>query len=195
MTSDGDGTGLSVSVPRQRDRRRGFTDLVTAMSRAIAEGADAALMRGAFEEQLRRMIGVRAVRLRDGSSRWTQRVAESSESVESIAVEVPGPDPGATGVLEASFDPGCRLGEWDFQMLGAAAHVGAMVLEIDRAHVQIARLAGGAGGGVVKPRRDGAAPLVGSSAVMADLRNRIERIAKTEFTVLLEGESSWELVY
>lgn len=36
---------------------------------------------------------------------------------------------------------------------------------------------------------DGAAPLVGSSAVMRSVRDRIERVALTDFTVLIEGES------
>jgi len=38
-------------------------------------------------------------------------------------------------------------------------------------------------------RRDGAAPLIGSSAVMCAVRDRIERFAATDFTVLIEGES------
>jgi transcriptional regulator with PAS, ATPase and Fis domain len=37
--------------------------------------------------------------------------------------------------------------------------------------------------------RDGAAPLVGSSAIMRGLRERIERVALTDFTILIEGES------
>jgi transcriptional regulator with PAS, ATPase and Fis domain len=37
--------------------------------------------------------------------------------------------------------------------------------------------------------RDGAAPLIGSSAVMRGVRERIERVAPTDFTVLIEGES------
>jgi transcriptional regulator with PAS, ATPase and Fis domain len=37
--------------------------------------------------------------------------------------------------------------------------------------------------------RDGAAPLIGSSAVMRGVRDRIERVAPTNFTVLIEGES------
>ena len=43
----------------------------------------------------------------------------------------------------------------------------------------------------VNPRhfRDGAAPLIGSSAVMRVVRDRIERVAPTNFTVLIEGES------
>lgn len=37
--------------------------------------------------------------------------------------------------------------------------------------------------------RDGAAPLIGASAVMRALRERIERVAATDFTVLIEGET------
>jgi DNA-binding NtrC family response regulator len=36
-------------------------------------------------------------------------------------------------------------------------------------------------------RFDGAAPLIGSSALMRGLRERIERVAQTSFTVLIEG--------
>lgn len=39
------------------------------------------------------------------------------------------------------------------------------------------------------PPRDPAAPLIGSSDAMCELRQRIERVAATDFTVLLEGES------
>ena len=37
--------------------------------------------------------------------------------------------------------------------------------------------------------RDGAAPLIGSSSVMRAVRERIEQVALTDFTVLIEGES------
>src|SRR5207244_12417772 len=47
---------------------------------------------------------------------------------ESYAIEVPGADPIAQGTLEVTFDPGNSLGEWDFQLLGQAAHLGALVL-------------------------------------------------------------------
>lgn len=50
------------------------------------------------------------------------------------------------------------------------------------------------GAPVCRPRsirhpRDGAAPLIGSSRVMRAVRDRIERVAGTDFTVLVEGES------
>ena len=38
-------------------------------------------------------------------------------------------------------------------------------------------------------RRDGAAPLIGSSAVMREVRERIERVAATDFVALIDGES------
>ena len=38
-------------------------------------------------------------------------------------------------------------------------------------------------------RRDGAAPLIGSSNVMRAVRERVERVAATDFTVLIDGES------
>jgi transcriptional regulator with PAS, ATPase and Fis domain len=38
-------------------------------------------------------------------------------------------------------------------------------------------------------RRDGAAPLIGSSIVMHTVRERVERVAATDFTVLIDGES------
>jgi transcriptional regulator with PAS, ATPase and Fis domain len=38
-------------------------------------------------------------------------------------------------------------------------------------------------------RRDGAAPLIGSSAVMRAVRDRIERVAATDFITLIDGES------
>jgi transcriptional regulator with PAS, ATPase and Fis domain len=41
----------------------------------------------------------------------------------------------------------------------------------------------------VSAQRDGAAPLIGSSSVMRGVRDRIERVALTDFTVLIEGES------
>src|SRR6185295_16972701 len=93
---------------------------------------------GAFEEKLRQMVPVRTVQLRDAGSRWANR-SGAVTSPESVALEVPGADPDAPGVLEATFDPGCRLGDWDFQMLGLAAHIGALVIEVERCRLQLLR--------------------------------------------------------
>ena len=170
--------------PRRRDRRETFGELLASLTRTLDSRGDLALMRGAFEESLRRLVPVHSVQLRESTSRWIAR-PDGDGGAESIALDVPGADASSQGILEARFDPGCRLGEWDFQMLGVAAHVGALVLEIERGRSRLAR----AGLSGSKPRRDGAAPLIGSTPAMQALRSKIERVAGTDFTVLLEGES------
>lgn len=142
-------------------------------------------MRGAFELALRQALPIQTVRLRDAQSRWTA-VSDNAPGVESIALEVPVSDPATHGVLEATFDPGSQLGEWDFQLLGAAAQIGALILEIERSRTPSSRPPYVASS---RPKRDGAAPLIGSAPAMVALRSRVERVATTDFTVLLEGES------
>jgi transcriptional regulator with PAS, ATPase and Fis domain len=158
--------------------------MIAALSRALDRRLDVSLMRGAFETALGRIIPLRSVRLREIGSRWVGR--NDPAGAESVTLEVPGADASSQGLLEVTFDPGGRLGDWDFQVLGTAAHLGALVLEIERARTQLARA------GLLNPnraRRDGAAPLIGSTDVMHKLRSAIERVAVTDFTVLLEGES------
>jgi transcriptional regulator with PAS, ATPase and Fis domain len=141
-------------------------------------------MRGTFEQMVQRMVPVRTVRLREANSRWGSRI-DGPAGNESITLEVPGPDPTTKGVLEATFDPASGLGDWDFQMLGLAAHVGALVLEIERSRLQLLRTGVFAGQG---PRRTRAL-LIGSTPSMQALRTTIDRVAATDFVVLLEGES------
>ena len=169
---------------RQRDRRRALGDVVAMLARAVAGRADAGSVRSAFEEALLRVLPVRSIVLRDQASRWPAE--KPDEDVESVAFEVAGPTPAQRGLLQATFDRTNRLGEWDFQVMGHAAQLGALVLEVERGRGQSGR---GPASAAVRPRRDGAAPLIGSTPAMAALRDRIERVASTDFTVLLEGES------
>jgi DNA-binding NtrC family response regulator len=171
--------------PRQRDRRQAVNELLTALTRALDRRSDIALMRGAFEAALHRVIPVRHVRLREAGSRWTARRDDAAE-LEAVVIDVPSADPNLPGTLEATFEPGCQVGDWDFQLLSFAAHLGALVLEIERSRLLLARAATINAG---RPSRDGAAPLIGSTGVMQTLRTTIERVAATDFTVLLEGES------
>jgi transcriptional regulator with PAS, ATPase and Fis domain len=175
-----------VYVPRQRDRRQALSELLVTLTRCLNREQDVSLMRGAFEEGLRRLVPVRSIQLREANSR---RAGQLGDAGESIALDVPSGSSSHRGLLEAAFDPACRLGDWDFQMLNTAAHIGALVLEIERSWTQLARagLINGQGGHRV--RRDGAAPIIGSTDVMQALRATIERLAGTDFTVLLEGES------
>ncbi len=171
--------------PRQRDRRQAVNELLTALTRALDRRSDIARMRGAFEATLQRVIPARQVCLREAGSRWAPR-RDDSAALEAVVIDVPGADPNLPGTLEATFEPGCRIGEWDFQLLTFAAHLGGLVLEIERSRLLLARATTISGG---RPARDGAAPLIGSTGVMQTLRTTIERVAATDFTVLLEGES------
>jgi transcriptional regulator with PAS, ATPase and Fis domain len=179
---------MAAHVSRQRDRRLAFVDFLSALTQALERREDPSPMRDTFEQGLRRVVPVRTVQLRDGAGRWPAggQAGQPKPITESIVLEVPGTEPSRPGILEAVFDPGCRPGEWDLQALGLAADVGALVLEIDRCRARLAR-AGLATGH--RARRDGAAPLIGSTPVMLALRSTIERVAATEFTILLEGES------
>ena len=176
---------MTTRRPRQRERRQALGELLAALTRGLEQRGDVSLMRGTFEEMLRRVVPARSIQLREPGGRWSTR-GDNPVGAESIALDVPGPDSAAAGVLEATIDAESAFGEWDFQMLGLAAHIGALVLEIERGRTQLAR-AGLLGAG--RPRRDGAAPLIGSTPAMQVLRSTIERVASTDFTILLEGES------
>ncbi|HYM24548.1 MAG TPA: sigma-54 dependent transcriptional regulator [Vicinamibacterales bacterium] len=168
---------------RQRDRRRGIADLVACLARAIDRRHDISTLRSVFEDTLRRIVPIRSVQLRERSAPSKVR---SGTQQEAIALEVPGEDADRNGMLEAWFDPECGLGEWEFQTLGLAAHLGSLVLEIERSRLQLAR-AGLWVGPAASPRST--PTIVGSTPAIAALRDTIERVASTDFIVLLEGES------
>jgi hypothetical protein len=87
------------------------------------------------------------------------------------------------GAIAARADRGCvRSGaharRLDLSDTRGAAHLAALLLEIERAHgrpPQFARL------------RDGAAPIIGSSQAIRLVRHRIEQAAAVDYTVLIEG--------
>ena len=172
-----------VFTSRQRDRRRGLGSLLSDLSKSLGSSGDVPSIRGVFEDALRRMLPVRGVQLSQSRTRWAH-ASRPATAAQSITLDVPGP--ASTGALDARIDPRSPLGEWDFQMLSMAADVGALVLAIERSHLRLARAGLGA---AQKQMHDGAAPLVGSTPAMKELRSQIERVSETDFTVLLEGES------
>jgi transcriptional regulator with PAS, ATPase and Fis domain len=81
-------------------------------------------------------------------------------------------------VLEASCDANRRFDDYDLEALTAVAQLGGLVLEVVRGRLPS------------RPRpTPSVAPLIGSTPVMQALRARVERVAATDFTVLVEGES------
>jgi len=167
--------------PRRRDRRQGLPLLLAALARATDDQHEPGAMRAAFEELVRRFV--RAKRIHLLGAGHLPVVPGLDE--ESILFEVPALDRSKPGVLAAIVDGGIRLSEWDVQGLTMAAHLGALVLEIERHRAGSVRVSGQP----PRARRDAAAPLIGSTTAMGELKSRIERVALTDFTVLIEGES------
>jgi transcriptional regulator with PAS, ATPase and Fis domain len=79
------------------------------------------------------------------------------------------------------FDGPRRPDTWTCQQMEAAAQIASLLLEVERAQTR--------GGAAPRRQADGAAPLIGSSEAIRRVRERIERVAATDFTVLIEGES------
>lgn len=96
--------------PRRRDRRQTFAEVLSALTRALPKRHDLSLLRSTFEEMVRRLVPARTVHLRDATSRWRPR--EHHPDCEAVALEVPGNGGPTPGVLDATFDPGYRAGEY-----------------------------------------------------------------------------------
>jgi len=133
-------------------------------------------LRAVFEQEVQRLVGLRSVRLREIPARYHARLVTPTRTVESIVLGVPSSDPRAQAILEASFDAGRPPAEPQLDLLAEAAQLAGLVLEASRSRVT-----------TLVRSADGAAPLIGSSAVMQMLRGRVERVARTDFTVLIEG--------
>lgn len=160
---------------RAGDRRRGVAALLASLAGAPPWGRDARFLRERFESELRDLLNAREVELRDGP-------AMPCPPEHAISLDVTCGDL-AIGAIDATFDDAtCAFDEWDQQIIESARHIASLVLLIDRA--QRSGLFG-----TTRGREDGAAPIVGSSAGIRGVRERIERVAATDFTVLIEGES------
>ncbi len=162
----------SASEPRP-DLRRILSALVAGLARVTPDRD----LQAIFEQQLQQLLSIRSVRLREIPARYQARLVTPTRTSDSVVLGVPTANPRVQAVLEAYFEPGRPIDDSDLEMLESAADLGGLVLEAARTRA------------VLRSRPDGAAPLIGSTAVMKDLRDRIERVAITDFTVLIDGES------
>lgn len=157
--------------------RPGLRQVLAALAAGLVRVTPELDLQAIFEEQLQRLLSMRSVRLREVPARYHARLVTPTRTIDSVVLGVPTANPRVQAVLEASFEAGRALDEDDFEMLTSIAHLGGLVLEASRP-----RAAG-------RPASDGAAPLIGSTPVMHALRERVERVALTDFTVLIDGES------
>lgn len=162
----GRGTGT-----RMEDRRQGINEVVRALATHVSAGAPMTRLVGVLEERLARAIGADWVRtVRPGGTLTTPGAARRGG----------GDIAGGREILFEVGLTGRTLDAWDRQLLETAAHVLALACPVD----------GPLTGRVAEPRATtGAAPLIGASGQMRSVRERIERVALTDFTVLIQGES------
>ncbi len=152
--------------------------LLMALGSVIAQGSPEQDLVAAFEREVQRLLRMRSVRLREIPVRYQVRLVTPTRTAESIVLGVPNADARVQVVLEATCDSNRDLDEHDYRVLGSVAQLAGLVLEASRGRTAVRS----------RPSDD-AAPLIGSTAAMKELRSRIERVALTDFTVLIEGES------
>jgi DNA-binding NtrC family response regulator len=171
--------GTPVNSTAAADRGVGYelTQVLSALAASLSNKAAQSDLPGIFERELQRAMSVRAIRLREIPPRYHARLVTPTRTPDSIVLGVPTGDPRMQAVLEASGGPDRHLDDRDHRLLCAAAELGGLVLEAARGRPH------------VRPASPPAAPLVGSTPVMQSLRERLERVAATDFTVLVEGES------
>ena len=172
MTAPRSGTGTSG-----HGRLEDLGPLIGGMARVLS-GASTGTVQQAFETGLRQLLPLSAVRLREVPPSFGTRPGTPRAAPESIMLDVPTSDTGRPAVLEASLMDGFVLDPMGIELLGAAASLGALVLEVERARPM--RLS--------KPPVE-VATLIGSGPAMQALRDRVARLAPSGFTVLIEGES------
>jgi DNA-binding NtrC family response regulator len=172
-----------MAARRRSDRRRGIAAVCQALAASLMrEEGEATRIR--FLDGVRRVLPAAAsVALRDWRAGETPVAAPNERRL--LSVDVPTADPRIVAALDAVPLETRRFDEWDLQVLTLAGRMAGVLLEVEA----LRRTQRASAFRVFPGRPDGAAPLIGSTPVMRALRDRIERLAATDFTVLIEGES------
>lgn len=170
----GHGGETMAPPPRATERRCATATLLAALTSGLAAVREPRMVRERFEEDLRVFVSARSVAFRDDGVQ--------SDRPNVISCDVPASPADGRPRLEAVFDPSHPPDERTRQALAAAAQVAGLLLEIERANGRWPL-------SCARSRADGAAPLIGSSHPIRVVRDRIERVAATDFTVLIEGAS------
>jgi transcriptional regulator with PAS, ATPase and Fis domain len=176
--------GLPRPWGRSRDRRASLERLLGALAEHLRAGREAPSLTACFEAALRETLRAQSVRVRENPAPGAADAGSPSEPGRQIATEVPTRRGARRVVIETTLDSALALDSWDRQVLQSAAQVAALVVEIDQLRATPRRPLG-----VVRRPEPGMPPIIGSSAAVMTLRENIDRVAATDFTVLIQGES------
>ena len=163
-----------AALGRETERRCATEMMLTALTSGLASVREPRLVRERFEETLRELLGATSVTFCEDSG--------GLERPHTLSCELPSAPMEGRPCLMAVFDSKRPVDDRARQMLAAASQVAGLLLELERASGRWPMAS-------VRGRPDGAAPLIGSSHPIRAVRERIERVAGTDFTVLIEGES------
>ena len=167
---------------RRADRRAGANVLLRQVATDLLNAPDRRHLALLLTQRLAQLTNVRSVGLKEISRSMPPKAVQPVRARDYVAYAVPVREEGRQVMLEASFD--ARVAgpdDWLCQLLETSASLAAILVEMERLASTHAPL--------TAAERDGAAPLIGSSETMRLLRDRVERVANTHFTVLIEGES------
>lgn len=165
---------------RRADRRTGMAQLLAALAGHVRAGHDQFALRAEFEARLRDLVRLPAIRLHEESAPYGEHAVPADGS-RRLCFDVPTRRQGTRVLVEARCARGA-LDAWSLQFLGMAAHLASLLLDLEQRVVPAPSSA--------RPVLVAATPpLVGDSGVMRGLRERIARVAATDFTLLIEGES------
>jgi len=159
-------------------------DVLKGLLRHHGDGAAGRSLSEAVERALLRQLPVRWVRVRAQLAGAPKPTASTDGEEGVVSVPVPSRGGGLSWVVEAGLHPGHALSSEQWRTLRLAAGMWELASEFGRKGGELPRIPQWR-----RDVRDGAAPLIGSSPAMCVLRERIERVAATDFTVLIEGES------
>jgi len=171
--------GVENSAPRRRraERRAGLPRLLASVAEGVARAQSPRVLRERLELALCRALRADRVSITEVGA----EPASAPGSVVSAAIPAPRP---FRARLEAGVDGRGPCDAWDRQLLRAAGCVASLVLALERQAQSDAALETAAAA-----RANRSTLLLGSSDAIRTVRERVERVAATDFTVLIEGES------
>jgi len=179
-----DSTYLPVShTSAHAESRPGLHTLVQQFMHDLHRAQPPVDVAALLTSRLQSLAPVRQVTMTTATGASPIRVGHPVVSSDYAAFSVPTRDQRGHVLLEARFAPHTRPDAPMCQLLEGAACLAALMVD------------GGAGTPAPRPRPplrtpgETISPLVGSSPVMQALRDRVARVASTDFTILIEGES------